>query len=230
MNKSRLLPKGEKKEVQEVPNILAISTTSPPTGVYLAWVGSWWTSTICLTWWLQRIRDSGVTCCGRMRKLTAHITDTRESKKQELLKKKPASLLLFFSCSVISDFLWPQGLQHPRLPCPSPFPGACSDMSLNGHESIESVMPSNHLILCHPLILLPSIFPSIRAFSNELAFHIRWPKYWSFSFSISTSNEYSGLISFRIDWLDFLAVQGTLKNLLQQHSLKVSNSSALSLL
>ena len=88
--------------------------------------------------------------------------------------------------------------------------------------SIESVMPSNHLILCHPLILLPSIFPRIRAFSNELAFRIWWPKYWSFSFSISTSNGYSGLISFRIDSLDLLAVQGTLKNLLQQHSLKVS--------
>ena len=83
-------------------------------------------------------------------------------------------------------------------------------------------MPSNHLILCHPLLLLPSIFPSIRVFSNESVFHIRWPKYWSFSFSISLSNEYSGLISFRIDWLDLLAVQGTLKSLLQQHSSKAS--------
>ena len=80
--------------------------------------------------------------------------------------------------------------------------------------SIESVMPSNHLILCHPLLLLPSIFPSIRVFSNESALHIRWPKYWSFSFSISPSNEYSGLISFRMDWLDLLAVQGTLKSYL----------------
>ena len=80
--------------------------------------------------------------------------------------------------------------------------------------SIESVIPSNHLILCHPLLLLPSIFPSIRVFSNELALCIRWPKYWSFSFSISPSNEYSGLISFRMDWLDLLAVQGTLKSLL----------------
>ena len=78
--------------------------------------------------------------------------------------------------------------------------------------SIESVMPSNHLILCHPLLLLPSIFPSIRVFSNESALHIRWPKDWSFSFSISPSNEYSGLISFRMDWLDLLAVQGTLKS------------------
>ena len=80
---------------------------------------------------------------------------------------------------------------------------------------IESVISSNHLILCHPLLLLPSIFPSIRVFSNESVLHIRWPKYWSFSFSISPSNEYSGLISFRIDWLDLLAVQGTLKSLIQ---------------
>ena len=88
--------------------------------------------------------------------------------------------------------------------------------------SIESVMPSNHLILCRPLLLLPSIFPSIRVFSNESILRIRWPKYWSFSFSISPSNEYSGLIFFRIDWLDLLAVQGTLKSLLQHHSSKAS--------
>ena len=88
--------------------------------------------------------------------------------------------------------------------------------------SIESVMPSNHLILCCPLLLLPSIFPSIKVFSNELALHIRWPKYWSFSFSISPSIEYSGLISFRIDWFDFLAVQGTLKSLLQHHHSKAA--------
>ena len=88
--------------------------------------------------------------------------------------------------------------------------------------SIELVMPSNHLILCFPLLLPPSIFPSIKVFSNESVLHIRWPKYWSFSFSISPSNKYSGLISFRMDWLDLLAVQGTLKNLLQHHSSKVS--------
>ena len=88
--------------------------------------------------------------------------------------------------------------------------------------SIESVMPSNHLILCCPLLLLPSFFPSIGVFSNESALHIRWPKYWSFSFSISPSNEYSGLISFRIDWFDLLAVQGTLRSLLQHHSSKAS--------
>ena len=86
--------------------------------------------------------------------------------------------------------------------------------------SIESVMPSNHLILCHPLLLPPSIFPSIRVFSNESVPHIRWPKYWSFSFSISPSNEHPGMISFRMDWLDLLAVQGTLKSLLQRHSSK----------
>ena len=88
--------------------------------------------------------------------------------------------------------------------------------------SIESVMPSNHLILCHSLLLLPSIFPSIRVFSNESALCIRWPKYWSFSFNISPSNEHPGLSSFRMDWLDLLAVQGTLKSLLQHHSSKAS--------
>ena len=113
-----------------------------------------------------------------------------------------------FSCSV-SDSLRPHSLQHTGLPCPSPTPRDYSN-------SIESVMPSNHLILCHPLLLLPSIFPSIRVFSYESVLHIRWPKDWSFSFSISPYNEYSGLISFRMDWLDLLAVQGTLKGLLQQ--------------
>ena len=96
--------------------------------------------------------------------------------------------------------------------------------------SIESVMPSNHLILCCPLLLLPSIFPSNRVFSNKSVLHIRWPKYWSFSFSISPSNEYSGLVSFRMDWLDLFAVQGTLKSLLQHHSSKSIISSALSFL
>ena len=112
------------------------------------------------------------------------------------------------------DSLQPHGLQHTRPLCPSPSPRVCSN------SSTESVMPSNHLILCCPLLLLPSIFSSIRVFSNESALHIRWPKYWSFSFSISPSNEYSGLISFRIDWFDLLAVQGTLKSLLQHHNVK----------
>ena len=88
--------------------------------------------------------------------------------------------------------------------------------------SIELVMPSSHLIFCHPLLLLPSMFPSIRVFSNESALHIRWPKYWSFSFNISPTNEHPGLISFRMDWLDLLAIQGTLKSLLQHHSSKAS--------
>ena len=97
-----------------------------------------------------------------------------------------------------------------------------NSQSLPKLMSIESVMPSNHLILCHPFLLLPPIPPSLRAFSNESALRMRWPKYWSFSFSISSSNEHPGLISFRMDWLDLLAVQGTLKNLLQHHSLKAS--------
>ena len=97
-----------------------------------------------------------------------------------------------------------------------------NSQSLLKFMSIESVMPSNHLILCRPLFLPPSILPSIRVFSNESVLHIRWPKYWSFSFNISPSNEYSGLISFRMDWLDLLAVQRTLKSLLQHHSSKAS--------
>ena len=104
-----------------------------------------------------------------------------------------------------------------KLPCTSPFPGTCSKFM-----SIELVMPSSYLILCRPLLLLPSVFPSIRVFSNESALRIRWPKYWSFSFNISASNEHPGLISFRMDWSDLLAVQGTLKSLLQHHSSKAS--------
>ena len=123
-----------------------------------------------------------------------------------------------FSCSVMSDSWRAHGLQHVRLLCPSPCPRACSKPM-----SIESVMPSNHLILCCPLLLPPSIFLSIRVFSSESVLPIRWPKYWSFSFSISPSNEHSGLISFRMDWLDLLGVQGTLKSLLQHHSSKASN-------
>ena len=125
-----------------------------------------------------------------------------------------------FSHSVPSDPLWPHGLQHARLPYPSPTPRAYSD--LLKLMSIESVMPSNHLILCHLLLLPPSIFSSIRIFSNESALLIRWPKYWSFSFIISPSDEHSRLISHRMDWLDLLAIQGTLKSLLQHHSSKAS--------
>ena len=129
-----------------------------------------------------------------------------------------------FSPSVVSDSLWPHGLQHTRLPLSS-----INSRSLLKLTSIESVMPSNHLILCHSL-LMPSIFPSIRVFSSELVLRIRCPKFWSFSFNIRPSNEYSGLISFRIDWFDLLAVQGTPKSLLQTPQLKSVNSSALSFL
>ena len=122
----------------------------------------------------------------------------------------------------MSDSLRPHGLQHARLPCPSSTPGVITNSrSLLKHMFIELVMPFNHLILCH-LLLLPSIFPSLRVFSNESVLHIRWSKYWSFSFSITPSNEHLGLISFRMDWLDLLAVQGTLKSLLQHHSSKAS--------
>ena len=121
-----------------------------------------------------------------------------------------------FSCSVMFDSA-------------NPWTVACqaslfitNSQSLLKFMSVESLMPSNRLILCCPPLLLPSIFPSIRLFSNELVLHIRWPKYWRFSFNISPSNEYSGLISFRIDWLDLLAAQGTLKSLLQHHSSKAS--------
>ena len=122
---------------------------------------------------------------------------------------------MFQFSSVMSDSLRPHGLQHARPPCPSPTLRAYSN------SSSESVMPSNHLILCRPLLLPPSIFPSIRVFSNESVLRIKWPNYWSFRFNIGPSNEYSGLISFGIDWWDLLAVQGTLKSLLQ-HSSKAS--------
>ena len=125
-------------------------------------------------------------------------------------------MLLLFSCPVVSDSAatWTAARQASL--------SFIISWSLFKLMSIESVMPSNYLILCCPLLLPPSIFPSIRVFSNESALHIRWPKYWSFSFSISSSNEYSGLISFRIHWFDILAVQGTLKSLLQHHSSKAS--------
>ena len=120
-------------------------------------------------------------------------------------------LLLLFSHSVISDSL--------LMDYSTPFTIFWSLLKL---MSIESRIPSNHLILCHPLLLLSSIFSSIKVFSNELALCIRWPKYWNFSFSISPSNEYSGLISFRMDWFDLLSVQGILKSLLQHHSSKAA--------
>ena len=121
----------------------------------------------------------------------------------------PGSL---FSCSIMSDSLWPHGHQT--------FMSFIISWSLLKLMSIESVMLSNYLVLCCPLLLLPSIFPRIRVIIKESALHIRWLKYWSFSFIVSPSNEYSGLISFRMDWLALLAVQGTLKSLLQHHSSK----------
>ena len=130
-----------------------------------------------------------------------------------------------WSCLIL-QFSSLQSLSHVRL-FVTPWTAACqaslsitNSWSLLKFMSIELVMPSSHLILYRPLLLLPSVFPSIRVFSNESVLCIRWPKYWSFSFSISPSNEYSGLISFRMDWLDLLAVQGTLKSLLQHHSSK----------
>ena len=136
----------------------------------------------------------------------------------EIFRKKKTQLILSdqISRSVVSDSLRPHESQHARPPCPSPTPGVHSD------TSIESVMPSSHLILCRPLLLLPPIPPSTRVFSNESTLCTRWPKYWSFSFSIIPSKEIPGLISFRMDWLDLLPVQGTLKSLLQHHSSKAS--------
>ena len=123
-----------------------------------------------------------------------------------------------FSCSVMSSSLQPHRLPNARLPCPSPTSGAYS----NSCPSSRWCHPTNHLILCRPLLLLPSVFPSIRVFSKESVLHIRWPKYWSFSFSISPSSKYSGLIPFRMDWLDPLVVQRTLKGFFQHHSSKAS--------
>ena len=121
-----------------------------------------------------------------------------------------------FSCSVVSDSATPWTAAHQASL------SITNSQSLSKLMSIESVMQSNHVILCRPLLLLPSIFPSIKVFSNESVLCTRWPKYWSFSFKISPSNEHSGLISFRMDWFYLLAVQGTLKSLLQHHRLKAS--------
>ena len=132
-------------------------------------------------------------------------------------KNKTHTYSVQFRPSVVSDSLRPHVLQHTRPPRP-----VTNSRSPPKPMSIESVMPSSHLILCCPLLLLPSTFPSIRVFSNASALLIRWPKCWSFSFNISPSNEHPGLISFRMDWLDLLAVQGTLKSLLQHHSSKES--------
>ena len=123
-------------------------------------------------------------------------------------------MVQFSSVIVVSDSLQPHESQHARLPCPSP--------TTRVYSNSCPVIPSSHLILCGPLLLLPPIPPSIRIFSSDSALCMRWPKYWSFSFSISPSNEHPGLISFRMDWLDLLAVQGTLKTLFQHHISKAS--------
>ena len=139
---------------------------------------------------------SSADCCG-----LSHFTSCLSS----------SVVVVVFSCSVMSSSLQPHGLQHFTV-----------SWSLLRLMSIESVVPSKYLILCHPLLLLPSIFPSIRVFSKQSALCIRWPKHWSFRFNISPANEYLGLISFRVDWFHLLAVQGTLKSLLQYYSLKAS--------
>ena len=132
------------------------------------------------------------------------------------------------TCPYAQRFSSVQSLSHVQLFATPYISARQASLSITNSRSslkltsIKSVMPSNHLILCHPLLFLPSNFPSIRVFSDESVLHIRWPKYWSFSFNISPSDEYSGLIAFRMDWLDLLAVQGTLKSLLQHHSSKAS--------
>ena len=138
----------------------------------------------------------------------------KRSDPEKFKRPGPNTNSVQFSRSVVSNSLWPHGFQHSRLPCPSP--------TLGDYSNPCPLSQWCHLILCCPLLLLPSIFPTIRVFSNESVLSIRWPKYWSFSFSIKSYNEYSGLISFRMDWLELLAIQGTLKSLLQHHSSKTS--------
>ena len=148
--------------------------------------------------------------------LEINSLDTMIEKMQEMLNKNLLLLLLLSRFSCVQLFAAPWTAAHQAS---LSFTVSWSFLKF---MSIELVMPSNHLILCRPLLLLPSIFPSIRAFSNDSALHIRWPKYWSFTFNISPSNERPGLISFVMDWLDLHAVQGTLKSLLQHHSSKAS--------
>ena len=147
-----------------------------------------------------------------------HIKQEEKLSYDNCPKQEKKLLLSLFSCQVMSDSLPPSGLQHAKLPFPLLSPRVCS----NSCPLIETLIPSNYLILCHPLLFLPSIFPNIRVFSSESALCIRWPKHWSFSFRMSPSSEYSGLISFRMGWFDLLAVQGTLKSLFQHHSSKAS--------
>ena len=162
---------------------------------------------------------------------TAIIKKPTNNSGENVKKRDSSCTVCWWECKFIQP-LWRtvsiQLLNHVQL-FATPWTAAhqaslsiTSSRSLLKLMSIKSVMPSNHLILCHPLLLLPSVFPSIRVFSDDSVLCIRWPKYWSFSFSLSPSNEYSGLISFRMDWFDLLAIQGTLKSLLQHHSSKAS--------
>ena len=151
------------------------------------------------------------------------VTETENRKDRKLWAKTEIVSLWwqisgqFSSVAQLRLTLWPCGGEHVRPPCPSPTPGVYSNSC-----SLSRWWPSNHLILCCPLLLLLSIFPSIRVFTNESVLRIKWPKYWSFSYNISPFNEYSGLISFKMDWFDLLGVQGTLKSLLQHHSSEAS--------
>ena len=161
--------------------------------------------------------------------MTMSTQDTRPTGAQGLIMLIPLIWPCYFTihqsenCSCSVQLLsCVQLFAIPWIATHQPLLSSTIPLSLLKLMSIESVMPSNHLILCCPLLLLPSILPSIRVFSSGLVLHIRWPKYWSFSFSISSSNEYSGLISFRMDWLDLIAVQGTPRSLLQHHSSKAS--------
>ena len=164
--------------------------------------------------WVTNVPDGREQCC--MKNIEAEVSKSKSNKNVRPLCVEDTFSSVQFSRSVVFDSATPWitarqaslFITNSRSP-PKPM-------------SIESVMPSSHLILCHPLLLLPPIFLSIRVFSNESALRIGWPKYWSFSFNISLSNEHPGLISFRMDWLDLLAVQGTLKSLLQHHSSKAS--------
>ena len=149
-------------------------------------------------------QDTKITHKFLLRSFTRTMKSLKRKLREQLFQQMVLGKVDLF-CSVMSSSLSPHGLQHTRLPCPSPSPGACSNSC--------PLSPSIHLILWCPLLLLPSIFSSIRVFFNQLALRIRWPEYWSFSFSISSSSEYSQLISIRIDWFDLLAVQGTLKSL-----------------
>ena len=169
----------------------------------------------CLGLWILWDQSLLIQSSQKFCKLSSFLLSFLNSRFECFLFYKAFSSVQF-SHSVVSDSLWPHGLRHARPPCPSSIPRDYSNscpLSWWIHPTISS---------CRPLLLLPSIFPSIRVFSNESFLHIRWPKYWRFSFNISPSNEYSGLISFRMNCLDLLAVQGTLKSLLQYHSSKAS--------